>query len=134
MNSDEFWEHEYGNKMDAKDFAGRPVRKSDFLGKFPQGSKLPPTAWNCEDIEPLNPDGDEKHKKRLGGIANWQIANVKTNEIKANKTSFEIDGKLYQVQRNTHKKIQGKKLAPYPNKVNPYKGKKYCIIILEENQ
>jgi hypothetical protein len=132
MNSDEFWQHEYGKIMEAKDFSGRSVRKGDFLGKFPQGSKPPSTAWNCEDIEPLNPAGNEKHKRRLEGIENWQIANVETNRIKGNKTSFEIDGKLYQVQRNTPTNIQGKRLAPYPNRANPYKGKKYCIIILED--
>ena len=133
MTSDEFWEHEFGNKIEAKDFAGRKVRKNDFIGKFPQGSKLPSTAWDCEDIKPLNPEGNEKHKQSLNNIANWQVANVETNRIKANKTSFEIDGKRYQVVRNTPKNIQGKLLAPYPNKQNPYKGKKYCIVILEEN-
>lgn len=132
MTSDEFWEHEYGSKIDAKDFAGFTVRKNDFIGKFPQGSKLPPSAWNCEDIEPLNQSGNEKQKRRLYNIENWQVANVETNRIKANKTSFEINGISYQVQRNTPKNTQGKKLAPYPNKTNPYKNKKYCIIILDK--
>jgi hypothetical protein len=133
MTPDEFWIHEFGGKIaEAKDFTGHPIRKGDFLGNFPQGSKLPHTAWNREDIEPLNPNGTEKHKQRLGGIENWQIASVETNRIKSNKTSFEISGKLYQVQKNTPKDIHGKRLAPYPNKTNPYKGKKYCIIILEE--
>jgi len=131
MNSDEFWEHEYGNKMEAKDFAGFTVRKNDFIGKFPPGSKLPSSAWNREDIEPLNPSGNEKHKRHLEGIENWQVANVETNRIKANKTSFEINGISYQVQRNTPKNTLGKKLAPYPNKKNPYKNKKYCIVILD---
>ena len=132
MTSDEFWEHEFGNMIEAKDFAGRKVRKGDYIGNLSQGSKLPSTAWNCEDIEPLNPNGDEKHKQSLNNIANWQVANVETNRIKANKTSFEIDGKLYQVQKNTPKNTRGKQLAPYPNKENPYKGKKYCIIILDK--
>jgi hypothetical protein len=71
MNADEFWEHEFGKAIkEAKDFAGHPVRKHDFIGKFPQGSELPSTTWNCEDIEPLNPNGSEKHKQRLGGIVN----------------------------------------------------------------
>jgi len=130
MNSDEFWEHEFGSIIESKDFAGFTIRKKDFIGAFPQGSKLPPTAWNCEDIEPLNPKGNNKHKQHLDGIINWQIANVETNRIKSNKTSFEINGVLYQVQRNTPKNTQGKRLAPYPNKTNPYKNKKYCIIIL----
>jgi len=133
MNSDEFWEHEYGNnKMEAKDFAGFTVRKNDFKGNFPEGSKLPSSAWDFEDIEPLNPSGSEKHKQQLDNNKNWQVANVETNRIKANKTSFEINGILYQVQRNTPKNTQGKKLAPYPNKTNPYKDKKYCIIILNK--
>jgi hypothetical protein len=133
MNSDEFWENEFGMTIkEAKDFAGHLVRKHDFIGKFPQGSKLPSTAWNCEDIEPLNPNGSDKHKQRLGGIENWQIASVETNRIKANKTSFEINGKLYQVQKNTPANTRGKRFAPYPNKIGPYKGKKYCIIILED--
>ena len=132
MTSDEFWKHEFGNKNEAEDFAGYKVRKNDYIGNFPQGSKLPSTAWNCEDIEPLNPDGNEKTKQSLNNIANWQIANVETNRIKANKTSFKIDGKSYQVIRNTPKNIQRKLLAPYPNKQNPYKGKKYCIVIIDK--
>jgi hypothetical protein len=131
MTSDEFWEHEFGNRPEAKDFVGHIVRKGDFIKNFPQGGKLPSTAWDREDIEPLNPNGTEKHKRRLGGIENWQVASVETNRIKSNKTSFEINGKLYQVQRNTPVNTQGKRLAPYPNKTTPYKGKKYCIIILE---
>jgi hypothetical protein len=133
MTCDEFWEHELGNKTEAKDFAGFTVRKKDFIGNFQKGSKLPPTAWNCDDIEPLNPKSNEKHRQHLDGISNWQVANVETNRTKANKTTFEINDKLYQVIRNTPKNIQGKRLAPYPNKQNPYNGKKYCIIILGEN-
>ena len=129
----EFWEHEFGNIIEAKDFAGHKVRKNEYIGNFPKGSKLPSTAWNFDDIGPLNPNGTEKPKQSLNNIANWQVANVETNGIKANKTSFEINGKRYQVIRNTPKNIQGKVLAPYPNKHNPYKGKKYCIVILEEN-
>ena len=134
MTPDEFWKSEYGKALEAKDFAGRLVRKGHFSGNFPSGNKLPSTAWDCDHIEPLNPAGSEKHKQRLGGIENWQVANVVTNKIKGNKTSFEIDGTLYQVQRNIPAKIQGKRLAPYPNKASSYKGKKYCIVILEENK
>jgi hypothetical protein len=132
MTEFEFWEYEFGNKTEAKDFAGRTVRKNDFIGNFPRESKLPPTAWNYEHIEPLNPNGSEKHKESLNSISNYQVANVATNREKANKTSFEINGTLYQVRRNTPKNIQGERLATYPNKSNPYKGKKYCIVILEQ--
>ena len=123
----EFWKHEFGNKLEAKDFAGYKVRKDDYIGNFSQGSKLPSTAWDREDIEPLNPDGNEKHKQSLNNIENWQVANVETNRMKGNKTSFKIDGILYQVQKNTPKNTKGKRLAPYP-----YKDKKYCIIILDK--
>ncbi|MDR0638095.1 MAG: hypothetical protein LBG27_04200 [Spirochaetaceae bacterium] len=125
--TDDFWLHEFGNKDTGKDFAGRTVKRSDYIGNFKQGGKLPATAWDFEDIEPLNPNGSEKHKKRHNDISNWQVANVATNREKENKTSFTIDGVHYQVVKNTPKMTQGKRLAPYP-----YKGKKYCIVILDD--
>ena len=34
MTWDEFWKHEYGKVIEAKDFAGRLVRKGDFQELF----------------------------------------------------------------------------------------------------
>jgi hypothetical protein len=112
----EFWEHEFGNVEYAQDFAGRMVRKGDYRK---QNSEY---AWDYDHILPESPNGPNS-------LENWQIVNIKTNREKADKTSFKIDGVLYQVQKNTQKNTQGKQLAPYPNK---YKGKKYCIIIVQE--
>ena len=126
MTNDEFWLHEFRDRDKAKDFAGCTVRRGHFKGAFKQGSKRPPDAWDIEDIEPLNPNGSEKHKRRHSDVSNWQIANVATNGEKENKTSFTIDGVHYQVVRNTPKMTQDKRLAPYP-----YKGKKYAVVILD---
>jgi len=126
MTSDEFWKHEFGNRDSGKDFAGFPVRRVDYIGNFRQGSKLPPTAWDFDDIEPLNPNGSEKHKRQHNDVSNFQVANVATNRAKENKTSFTIDGVQYQVVKNTPKKTNGKHLAPYS-----YDGKRHCIVILD---
>jgi hypothetical protein len=127
MTSDEFWVHEFGDKASGKDFEGRSVKRSDYKGNFKQGSELPATAWDCEDICPLNPSGSEKHKRRHGNISNWQVANVATNRAKENKTSFTIGDVHYQVVKNTPKMTSGKRLAPYS-----YKEKKYAIAILDD--
>jgi hypothetical protein len=121
MTHDEVWQNEFGQKETATDFAGRPVRRGDY------GKKQSPTGWDYDHIEPLNPNGNEKHKKQYNNIANVQIANIATNREKANKTSFSIHDTQYQVVRNTPKKINGKHLAPYN-----YKEKNYCIVILDK--
>ncbi|MDR1469361.1 MAG: hypothetical protein LBT00_08725 [Spirochaetaceae bacterium] len=127
MTNDEFWVNEFGNKDSGKDFAGQTVRRDHYIGNFKQGSNLPSTAWDREDIEPLNPNGSEKHKRQHNDISNLQVVNVATNRAKENKTFFTIDGVLYQVVKNTPKRTRGKRLAPYS-----YKGKKYCIVILDK--
>ncbi|MDR2608117.1 MAG: hypothetical protein LBC57_06965, partial [Treponema sp.] len=86
ISADDFWKNEFGNRENAKDFAGLPVRKADFIGNFKQGDKIPPTAWNFDDIEPLNPNGSEKHKRQHNNVSNYQVANAATNAAKANKT------------------------------------------------
>jgi hypothetical protein len=107
MTPDEVWQNEFGQKETAKDFVGRPVRRGDY------GKEQSPTGWDYDHIEPLNPNGNEKHKKQYNNIANVQVANIATNREKANKTSFTINGTQYQVIRNTPKKINSKHLAPY---------------------
>jgi hypothetical protein len=126
MNADEVWINEFGNKGTAKDFAGRIVKRTDYLGNFSQGQKIPTTAWDLEHIHPLNPNGNEEYKKKHTDISYYQVANVTTNREKSNKTSFRINDVPYQVVKNTPKHTQGKHIAPYP-----YKDKKYCIVILD---
>ena len=121
MTPDEVWQNEFGQKETAKDIAGRPVRRGYY------GEEQSPTGWDYDHIEPLNPNGNGKHKKQYNNIANVQIANMATNREKANKISFAINGTQYQVIRNTPKKIKGKHLASYN-----YKGKKHCIVILDK--
>jgi hypothetical protein len=54
---------------------------------------------------------------------------VETNKQKADKNSFVIANKSYQIKlvKNLYEEDR---VAPYPYENN---GKKYCIIILEEN-
>lgn len=120
MTIEEFWENEFGNKTTAKDFSGLSVRKSDYRNENSQ------YGWDIEHIEPLNPNGSEKHKKNINRVDNMQVANIVTNRQKGNKTSFNINGVNYQVLRNTPKSISGHHLANYS-----YKNKKYCIVILD---
>jgi hypothetical protein len=126
ISPDDFWKNEYGNRDSAKDFAGRTVKRNDYLGNFKQGQKIPATAWDFDDIEPLNPNGSEKHKKQHDLVSNYQVANVATNREKANKTSFTINDIQYQVVKNTPKHTQGKRLALYN-----YSEKKHCIVIMD---
>ena len=121
MTSDEVWQNEFGQKEIAKDFADKTVRRGDY------GKEKLSTGWDYDHIEPLNPNGNEKHKKQYNDIVNVQIVNVATNREKANKTSFTINGIQYQVVKNTPKKTKGKCLAPYN-----YKNKKHCIVILNK--
>jgi hypothetical protein len=117
MTPDEFWEHEFGRSQSANDFAGRPVHKNEYGA----GSKH---GWTYDHILPLAKNGPDIDD-------NIQITHWKTNEEKADNNPFIINNKKYQIKnvKNLHKKKEDK-IAPYPYERN---GKKYCIIIMEEN-
>jgi CRISPR/Cas system Type II protein with McrA/HNH and RuvC-like nuclease domain len=112
MTNGEFWEHELGNAQNAKDFCGRPVRKGDF--QKPNSEY----GWDRDHILPQSANGPDS-------IENWQITNVKTNREKADKTTFEANGTLYQVKKTS--RAQDDRTASYP-----YREKKYCIVIQDK--
>jgi CRISPR/Cas system Type II protein with McrA/HNH and RuvC-like nuclease domain len=118
MNPDEFWEREFGYTQYARDFAGRQIRK----GAYKDGSDY---EWDLDHILPL------KFKKngKSDNINNWQITHVETNREKADNNPFVIGNKRYQIKK-VNNLYEEDKVAPYPYERN---GKKYCIIILEEN-
>ena len=113
MTSNEFWEEELKERVDANDFAGRPICKNEYGTRSNQG-------WTLDHILPLAMNGSDSWD-------NIQITHWKTNEEKADKNTFEANGKLFQV-----KKIQNlfdeDKMANYPYK---RRHKQYCVIIVD---
>jgi hypothetical protein len=118
MTSDEFWEHEFGYSTIERDFAGRQIMKRTYK----DGSQY---EWDLDHILPLK----FKKKEKPDNINNWQIAHVETNRQKADNNPFIIDNKIYQIKKIKNL-YEEDKVALYPYEKN---GKKYCIIILEEN-
>jgi CRISPR/Cas system Type II protein with McrA/HNH and RuvC-like nuclease domain len=118
MTPDEFWVHEFGNIQYTKDFAGKQINKRSYK----DGSAY---QWDLDHILPL----EFKKEGKPDNINNWQITHVTTNRQKANQNPFVIDGKKYQIKR-VKNLYEEDIIAPYPYEEN---GKKYCIVILEEN-
>lgn len=113
-NPMKFWEHEFGRNVIGYDFASRKVHKGDY------GNSNSPYGW---DIDEIHPGMGEEY-------ANQQIINIATNRTKANRTSFEIDGTRYQVQKMTTAKKNGNEIVDY---ANHYDGKKYVIVIPDDD-
>ncbi|MDR1230199.1 MAG: HNH endonuclease [Spirochaetaceae bacterium] len=109
MTGDEFWIKEFGNTEYAKDFAGRKIKRSEQGKNTEQG-------WTVDHILPGSKNG-------INDLGNLQITSFKTNQEKADKTTFVING--IQVFRNTLKNTKGKRLANHD-----YTNKKYCITII----
>jgi len=111
MTSEQFWKEEFGDKNESHDFAGRVVRKSEY------GIRTE-CAWTVDHILPLGLHGsDEKD--------NWQITHFLTNEEKADKNTFQANGKYFQVKKIKNL-FEDDKMANYPYKKCH---KKYCVII-----
>ncbi len=81
-----FWKKFYKANTVGKDFAGREVRLND------HGVRSSPYGWDIDHILP-------KALKGKNSNSNLQITNIKTNAQKGCKTSFVINGQLYQVYR-----------------------------------
>jgi CRISPR/Cas system Type II protein with McrA/HNH and RuvC-like nuclease domain len=114
MSQDEFWEHEFGRSNSEHDFAGRKICKKEYGKKTSYG-------WTVDHIMPLSLNGSDT-------VENCQITHYKTNEEKADKTTFESNGRLFQVKKMKNV-CADDTMAQYPYKKG---GKKYGIVILEE--
>jgi hypothetical protein len=116
MTPDKLWEHEFGNRREAKDFAGRQIKRE----AYKDGSKY---QWDMDHILPLNC----KKEGKPDNINNWQITHVETNREKAGNNPFVIGNIRYQIKK-VKNLYEEDTVAPYPYEENK---KKYCIIILE---
>ena len=113
MTSGQFWEEEFSDRDESHDFAGRIIKKNDYGIRSEYG-------WTIDHILPLGMNGSDTWD-------NIQIAHWKTNEEKANKNTFEINNKLFQVKR-IENLFDEDKMANYPYKRCK---KQYCIIIID---
>lgn len=80
-----FWEHEFGKSEVGHDFSGKKILKCAY------GQTGSAYGW---DIDEIQSGKDEDY-------GNQQITAIDTNREKADKTSFDIGGKDYQVQKRT---------------------------------
>ncbi len=103
----DFWIKEFGNVEEAEDFTGRKIKK---CAHGQTGSRY---GWDIDHILPLSRGGKDNDE-------NKQIVHVKTNDEKADLTTFKIDGILYQVKKTS--KSDEHCWANYD-----YSDKKYCI-------
>jgi len=112
MTSSEFWEEQFKDRLEANDFAGRLIRKNEYGVRSEHG-------WTLDHILPLAMNGPDTWD-------NIQITHWITNEEKADKNTFETNGKLYQVKR-IENLFDEDKMANYPYKRCD---KLYCVIIV----
>jgi 5-methylcytosine-specific restriction endonuclease McrA len=113
MTATEFWENEFGDRQEANDFSGRLVRRGEYGVRSEHG-------WTIDHILPLAMSGPDSWD-------NVQITHWQTNEEKADKNTFETNGKLFQVKK-VENRFDEDKLANYPYIRCK---KRYCVIIME---
>lgn len=111
MRRDELWLNEFGDVDTAIDFAGKRIDRYEH-------GKTTAYAWNMDHILPISKHG-------IDDETNKQIVNHKTNNIKGDKTTFEIDGIMYQVVKK--EKAIEKNLASYD-----YSNKIYCVVMVKK--
>ncbi len=85
MTTEEFWRYEFGTKLSAIDFSGKPISKSDY------GKKIP-TGWVIDHIQPLAQGG-----KNI--VENKQIININTAKEKADKTQPSMKNTPFEFER-----------------------------------
>jgi hypothetical protein len=112
MTAIEFWEEEFDDRVEAKDFAGRLVYKNEYGVRSEHG-------WTIDHILPLAMNGADAWN-------NIQITHWQTNEEKADKNTFVANGKRFQVKR-IENRFDEDKMANYPYII---RHKEYCIIIM----
>lgn len=108
FNYKKFWYEEFGDVPSAKDFTGRQVNKSEYRSE----SEF---AWDKDYIQPISNGGKSSNK-------NLQIVNFKTAGERANKTTFVIEDKQYQIKKTKNIK-QDDELPDYN-----YSKKMNCIV------
>jgi CRISPR/Cas system Type II protein with McrA/HNH and RuvC-like nuclease domain len=109
-----FWEKEFGDKVEAVDFVGRRIFKSE------HESVNPNDGWNIDHILP-------KEKYGADSDENKQIVHIKTNKEKGVRVTFKIDGREFQVKKT---KNAGKGIPTGYD----YSKKKYCVEeVIDEN-
>lgn len=89
------WFHVYGDQDYAEDFDGALMRREAYgdpnYYEFHDGQKIY-CGWNIHHILPKACGGSDD-------LDNLACTNVITNELAGDKTSFHIDGRLYQVRK-----------------------------------
>ena len=114
LDNNKEWEKQFGSKTVATDFEKREIHKNAY------GNENSPYGWDFDHILPISHNGTDT-------ADNIQIANIKTNREKADKTTFVSEnGKTYQVKRRA-KTPKNKWAGGYD-----YSKKKYCIIEIEK--
>ncbi len=86
QNAMKLWRIRYGDNNDVCDYAGRPMFFLDYNNRE---SKY---GWNIDHILPQDRNGTDD-------IENLIICNIKTNDEKANKTTFTANNKKFQVKK-----------------------------------
>lgn len=107
-----FWEKEFGDVEEAEDFAGYKILKCAY------GQINSRYGWDIDHIQPLSKGGTDTDD-------NKQIVHVKTNDEKADKTTFIIDDRIYQVQKTSRSDEE------YWANGYDYSNKKYCIVEID---
>lgn len=90
QNAMKLWRERYGDNNDVCDYAGRPMFFLDYNDRDSQ------YGWNIDHILPQDRNGTDD-------VDNLIICNIKTNDEKANKTTFEANKKKFQVKKNGQK-------------------------------
>ena len=115
LDNNKEWEKQFGTKTIAFDFEKREIHKDAY------GQNNSRYGWDFDHILPLSHNGTNT-------LNNIQIAHVKTNDEKADKTTFiSENGKTYQVKRTSKTKKQDW-AGGYD-----YTNKKYCMIEIEND-
>ncbi len=89
-NALKLWAERYGNQQTVIDFSGRKMTRGQY------GDQTSKTGWNIDHRQP-QANGGTNHKNNL------EIVNVKTNNEKSDKTSFEANGKKYHIVKDNEK-------------------------------
>lgn len=82
QNAMKLWRSRYGDDNDVCDYAGRPMFFLDYNNRE---SKY---GWNIDHILPQDRNGADDTENLI-------ICNIKTNDEKANKTTFEANNKNF---------------------------------------